>query len=205
MKERKRGKEHLDLNNRIVIFIGPEGSGKSTIAKILAAESGLPYISTGDRLRYLKEHDKTALGDEIRAMFEGHGYLSGESLLKAMKGRYAEEDTEHGFVLDGALRTQEEIDQFSEVLKDVSRQLPIEVIYLDVPEDVSVVRLLKRGREDDTEVGIRTRLSTYNRGLGKRLESIGNWPNCTVHRVDASVDKDSVYKTTINALHKSMV
>lgn len=204
MKERDKRKELLDLSGRIIIFIGPEGSGKSTIAKKLAENSALPYVSTGDRLRDLRENDTTPLGDSIRTMFANHTYLSGTSLLQAMKGRYAEGDTEHGFILDGALRTQEEIEQFPAVLQQVSRALPLEIIYLTASEEVSIQRLVTgpgaRGRSDDTVEGVRSRLTEYNKGLEHRLETIERLPNCTIHRIDASERIETVYENTVTAL-----
>ena len=39
--------ESINLNGIIVGFIGPEGSGKTTMASKLSEISGKPYISTG--------------------------------------------------------------------------------------------------------------------------------------------------------------
>jgi len=35
----------------IIVFFGPPGSGKGTIASIVKKELGIPHISTGDLLR----------------------------------------------------------------------------------------------------------------------------------------------------------
>ena len=37
-----------------LIFIGPQGSGKGTQAKIISEKLNLCHISTGDLLRYVK-------------------------------------------------------------------------------------------------------------------------------------------------------
>ncbi len=112
MTENDCEKETLDIDQRIILFIGPEGSGKTTIAKQLAKEGGRPYITTGDIIRDLAANDTGFLGEECREMFATHTYLAGDTLLKILTGRFAREDTLDGFVLDGGLRTLEETKDF---------------------------------------------------------------------------------------------
>lgn len=57
MSEQDRRKEKLEIDNRIIVFIGAEGSGKTTVAKRLAEESRKPYITTGDTIRDLATND----------------------------------------------------------------------------------------------------------------------------------------------------
>ena len=48
----------------------------------------------------------------------------------------------------------------NEVLIEINQPLEV-VFYLDIPEDVLVQRLILRGRKDDTEETIRTRVNIY--------------------------------------------
>lgn len=116
MTEKNRNTEKLQLHNRIVVFIGAEGSGKTTQAKTLALETGKPYITTGDLIRDLAANDNGVLVDECREMFEKHIYLSGETLLAILIDRFSKADAAKGFVLDGGLRTVEETADFQNMM-----------------------------------------------------------------------------------------
>ena len=50
----------------------------------------------------------------------------------------------------------------NEVLTEIDQPLEV-VFYLDIPEEVLVKRLLLRGRKDDTEEIIRTRINIYKK------------------------------------------
>ncbi len=50
----------------------------------------------------------------------------------------------------------------NEVLNEINQPLEV-VFYLDIPEEVLINRLLLRGRKDDTEETIRTRVDIYKK------------------------------------------
>ena len=70
-------------------------------------------------------------------------------------------DTENeGWILDGYPRNLSQVKSLNEILKNINQQLEI-VFYLDVPDEVLIKRLLLRGRKDDNEGTIKTRLKIY--------------------------------------------
>ena len=198
MKEKIENKERLCLGKEIVIFIGPEGAGKTTIAKLMCEETGKPYLTTGDILRELAANDPGELGEKCRKMFAEHVYLDGETLLKIMVQRFALSDTTDGFVLDGGLRTLEETIDFSNILQEAGRGLPVSVIYLDIPDEVSFVRLVDgdnaRKRRDDTVEGVSKRLTMFHKQLVERLAVIATTPNWKIITIDATVPVEKVYE-----------
>ncbi len=50
----------------------------------------------------------------------------------------------------------------NDVLIEINQPLEV-VFYLDIPEEVLIKRLLLRGRKDDTEETIRTRVDIYKK------------------------------------------
>ena len=181
------------VEREIVVFIGPEGSGKTTVARRLARESGKPYVTTGDIIRDLAENDRGPLGDECRDMFANHAYLDGATLLKILVHRFCQEDVADGLILDGGLRTLEETEDFAAMLAEADLSLPVSVVHLRIPGWMSFERLNGRRREDDTVKGILSRLSKYYYQLGQRAGVVENQPGWQLIHINATVAVESVY------------
>ncbi|MBI4058076.1 nucleoside monophosphate kinase [Candidatus Microgenomates bacterium] len=132
-----------------IIVMGPVGSGKSTQAQLLAKYFNLPHLDMGAKLRALSKTHK----EIVRALKVGK--LVTDSLtLRIMEEEIGRPSYQRGFVLDGAPRR---ISQ--------ARKLPFipdVVIYLKVSDNVTIERLLLRGRADDTQEVIARRLAIYH-------------------------------------------
>jgi len=193
----------LNLKSQIIIFIGPEGSGKSTMAKKLSKESGQPYVSTGNIIRDLAANDDGSLGQKCRDMFEKDTYLSGETLMEILGSRLSKPDVSGGFILDGGLRTIEETIGFKEMLRVAGRSLPTSVVYLKIPKEESFRRLVNgenaRKRDRDTIEGVESRLREFYTGLEKRLDEIKKhgWE---IKEIDADKPADDVYDEVRSAI-----
>ncbi len=182
----------------LIAFTGPEGSGKSTQAKRLALNLGLPYISTGDMLRELAENDHSPLGDACRNVFTNHVYLTPATMLTVIGHRLQQLDINQGAIIDGSLRTVEETVNFTSALKPTGKNFSLNVIYLRVPGYVCAERLMGangRKRIDDTPTGWLNRMTEYNTGLGIRMAYIRqHWPlyqingNQTIDQVTADIN-----------------
>jgi len=198
MTEKVINHEKLSDKREIIIFIGPEGSGKSTIARRLARDLEKPYVTTGDTIRDLAANDPGELGEKCRAMFAEHAYLDGQTLLRILVDRFSKEDTRGGFVLDGGLRTLEETVDFLQMLDEADRNMPVTVVLMRIPGWMSFERLVwgndPRQREDDTEEAVLSRLSKYYDQLGRRVGVIENTPSWMLLHVDATQDIDKVYR-----------
>lgn len=202
-------KEFLVPNQNIILFIGPEGSGKTTISKQLAVEFNMPYITTGDIIRDLAEYDDGPLGDECRAMFAADTYLDGNTLLKILTNRFSKDDTLNGFVLDGGLRTLEETLKFPDMLDSAGRAFPLTVIYLQIPEEKSLERLVTginaRKRDRDTTEGVSSRLNMFYKDLEERLVYIASQPNWQIIDIDAIASQEVVYLKVADSLKESLL
>lgn len=202
--ERDLGREIADISRQIVVFMGPEGSGKTTIARRLATETNLPYVTTGDILRNMAVNDQTEYGDECRAMFKEKRYLNPQMLLDILAKRFAQNDLKNGFINDGGLRIVEEVTGFQSVLERSDKVMPVTVIFLRVPGWMCMERLTTgkdaRKRDDDTVEGVFSRLSHFYHDLGKRASLIERQPNWRLLHINGIGTPEETYSRVLIAL-----
>lgn len=146
-----------------LLLIGPPGAGKGTQAVKLAETFGIPAISTGDIFRENVKNE-TELGKQAKAFMDRGEYVP-DSLTNALvRDRLTWEDAKNGFLLDGYPRTEDQVNELDEILKDAGQSLNA-VVLITADTDEVVRRLLGRaaeqGRADDTEDVIRRRLEVY--------------------------------------------
>jgi adenylate kinase len=102
-----------------------------------------------------------------------------ELVTKMLKARLAERDAENGALFDGFPRTVAQAEALDALLAELGRRVDV-VLFIDVPDDVIVARLLSRarleGRADDTPATVRERLRVYREKtapLAARYEASG--------------------------------
>jgi len=152
-----------------IIFYGPEGSGKTTQAKMLAEKLNLPYLGSGDLVRKYAAEDKGIMGDVCReALTTGH-YVADSEMFVLWKNRLKQSDVQDGWVLDGFPRNDTQAHFLDNKLDKYQKKINA-VFYIKISEEESIKRLLKRGRKSpdgslhDSEKKIRERLKIYTQG-----------------------------------------
>lgn len=135
-----------------ILLIGPQGSGKSTQAKLLAEYLKVPVISTGEIFRKLSQ-EEVGFGQIIRTILDEGRLVDDQTTYKIIKDRLSKSDCRMGFVMDGYPRNMEQLRLFDPQFN--------QVIYLEVLQEEVIKRLLERGRSDDTTESIKTRLDLY--------------------------------------------
>ena len=134
-----------------ILVTGPQGSGKTTQAKLLSEFLKVPFIGMGGVLRERMEQDDE-LGNKIREAMDKGVLVDDEIVANFTKQKVLED--EKGYVMDGYPRSIHQANLFN---PDFDK-----VFYLDINDDEVMSRLLKRGRADDTSDLIKERLAIYH-------------------------------------------
>ncbi len=120
-----------------LIFLGPPGAGKGTLAGFMGKELGIPQISTGDIFRDAIKRE-TELGKKVKQIVSRGDLVPDALTVDLVKERLAQPDASRGFILDGFPRT---IPQ-AEALEGFQR--PDAVINFVISDEAVVKRLSGR-------------------------------------------------------------
>ncbi len=205
-----------------LVFLGPPGAGKGTMASRLAEEMGIPHISTGDMFRAAMAKG-TELGLRAKAIMEAGDLVPDELTIAMVRERLEESDAQDGYILDGFPRTipqAEALDGFAtidravrfevaeeslvrrlsgrRVHKPSGRIYHVEFNPPKVPgtDDVTGEPLIQR--DDDKEDAIRNRLKVYQEQTAPLVSYYQRKGILTT--IDASPEPDSVYESLRKAL-----
>ena len=97
-----------------MVFLGPPGAGKGTIAKLAKDYYGIPHISTGDLFRENIKQE-TELGLQVKSILASGGLVPDSVTIEMVRNRLAEPDCANGFILDGFPRTIPQADALAEM------------------------------------------------------------------------------------------
>lgn len=166
-----------------LVFLGAPGAGKGTQAKKLCHFLNIPQISTGDILREAVL-EKTDLGLKAEAYMAQGALVPDELIIKIVEKRVKEPDCRDGYILDGFPRSLAQAEALDQSMSKKNESIDV-VIFLDVPEDELIARLLERNRDDDSIEVVTERIKVYkneteplveyfqSRNLLKRITGIG--------------------------------
>ncbi len=198
-----------------LVFLGPPGVGKGTIAVMASQHMGIPHISTGDLFR---EHirNNTDLGKEVKQILDSGELVPDKVTIEMVRQRLQQDDAKNGFILDGFPRTVAQADTLQEIT-DVDH-----AVNFSAPKEVIIKRLSGRRvakhsgkiyhletnppqvpgtcdvtgepliqRPDDTEEAIEKRLEVYNR---QSAPLVGYYRDLGLLReVDASSNPEAIF------------
>jgi adenylate kinase len=125
-----------------IVLLGPPGVGKGTQAKILAEETHLAHISSGDLFRENLKN-QTELG-KLAQTYMNRGELVPDDVTIAMiRERLTRPDCQAGALLDGFPRTVAQADALAKMLREIGGAVKF-VPYITAPEATLVERLSGR-------------------------------------------------------------
>lgn len=125
------------------ILLGSAGSGKSTQAELLKSSLHLAHIDIGSELRAVAAHD-TELGRQVNDIINvKHEFVPDEVVFAVLEDAIRSVPNTVGLLVDGIPRRESQIEKVLELFAETGRSLN-KVIFIDVPEAVSVERISKR-------------------------------------------------------------
>ena len=137
----------------MIILFGLAGSGKSTQGQILAKKYGLVWLSVGQVLRDTGKFDKILEKGEL---------VDDKEVVEIMNNKIQEiRKRGKDIILDAFPRDVAQAKMISDdLMGDIKK-----AIILDVPKDELLVRIMARGREDDTREAVERRFEVVEKNL----------------------------------------
>lgn len=155
-----------------IILFGPPGAGKGTQSQQLKEKYKLTYLSTGDILRE-EMAAGTEIGKQVKDIIGKGGLVSDEIVVSIINERVAANLKSAGFLFDGFPRTVRQAEMLDDIMKEFSMKID-GVLSLEVPEDILIERMLKRGktsgRADDNIESIKHRFVEYEEKTASVLD-----------------------------------
>ena len=125
-----------------IIMLGAPGAGKGTQAKKIAAEYGIPHISTGDIFRANLKNG-TELGLKAKEYMDQGLLVPDELTCDLVVDRISEPDAKNGYVLDGFPRTIPQAEALSKALAERGEKIDF-AIDIEVPDENIINRMSGR-------------------------------------------------------------
>lgn len=202
----------------ILIMLGAPGTGKGTIAGILARELNIPQVSTGDIFRK-NISEKTELGKLAESYLAKGALVPDDVTVKLVEDRLNAEDAKNGVILDGFPRTVAQAEALDKILANTNKKVDM-TINLTTPEEEIIERIVNRrvcpkckavynlvlnpskqegicdkcgseltARADDNEETIKNRLQTYFDQTSPLVDYYENKGNLYSATVSKSINK----------------
>lgn len=180
-----------------MIFLGPPGAGKGTLADLAVELLKIPHISTGDLFRAAVK-EGSPLGLKVKDILASGGLVPDALTIEIVRERLGKVDCQKGWILDGFPRTIPQAEAL-EALEPADR-----AVNFHVADEVVIGRLSTRRvcracgkiynvrnmrpkvegvcdacggevytRDDDKESSIKTRLDNYNKQTAPLIDWFG--------------------------------
>ena len=187
------------------IFFGKSGSGKGTQAKLLAdylkrtKGNEILYIETGESFREFVEGD-SYIAKLTKDVLANGGllpvfmpvWLWTDIFIKKYNGT-------QDLILDGLCRRPTEAPVLDSALKFVGQNNPI-VVYINVSNEWSFSRMKDRGRKDDTQEYIKSRLEWFEWNVVPAMSYFHEHPDYTFLEINGEQTVEEVHSELISRL-----
>ena len=184
-----------DAQGKILVILGPPGSGKGTVSKKLAERNGFVHISTGDLIR--NSDDK-----ELKKLVSGGNFIPDRLMVRMLRKEMGKINFSNGVIIDGFPRNLKQVKLLDSLLGKMGVGLS-HVLFLDLKEEKAKERILKRAekenRQDDKDPEvIAKRFQEYQENTSPLIDKYKKSRKLVT--VDASEGSESVYDSVVKKL-----
>ena len=187
------------------MFFGSQGAGKGTQVQMLIDylqskhERGVIHLDMGKEFRALRDSG-TLFGKRTGEVIDRGNRMPDFMAIYVQTKKVAENFTgEEHIIGDGLARGPEQTTGYDDMMQFIGRDKDFQIINLVINDETAVKRLLARGRNDDTEEGIRNRLNWYKSDVVPQLEMLRSRGR-TIHTIDGEPDVETIQQSIRKAL-----
>ncbi|MBI5022978.1 MAG: nucleoside monophosphate kinase [Candidatus Magasanikbacteria bacterium] len=134
------------MPNKILVFMGPPGSGKGTQAKRLGAFLNFKHISSGDLVRRILASDTVDQEEKKEVEKSRQGLLVADWLIYKLVFKEIEKNLQigHGVILDGVIRNLEQAEDFFKFFTEKKWLKEVKIVWISLSDAEAMERLTKR-------------------------------------------------------------
>ena len=178
----------------IIIMLGAPGTGKGTVAGLLAEGLGIPTVSSGDIFRKAIQ-EKTELGTQVEGYLSRGELVPDELTIKVIEARLSEKDLADGVILDGYPRTTAQAERLDEFLSSQGKKIEM-AINLETPREELIERVVNRRICENSECK-----TIYNLKLNPP-KAYGICDKCGSKLIQRKDDNEEVMDNRLNTYFK---
>lgn len=127
---------------KIIVLLGPPGSGKGTQSKLLVEKFGFAYFSMGDTLRQFAKRDND-LGRAIKNLIDQGMIVTQDLTEQVTEASWGESLDKPGIIMEGYPRTEGQIEVLERFMT-ANSIVDLKVIYIEVEKEKLLKRLSTR-------------------------------------------------------------
>ena len=186
---------------KTLVFLGPQGSGKDTQAKLLAEKFGYHTVDTGTSLREIAKED-SELGRKVKTTIDGGHLVEPDLATEVINTQLANFEADQSVIVIGYPRGVDQYQLLKKTWPGLERD-NFQAVYIDITDEEAMKRLLlraeKENREDDIPEAIEKRLKWSREVVDPMAEKMAE--DEKLMRIDGMLSIEEIHQEILKKLN----